>query len=41
MKITDDGLIDIDHLKSLIRNDTVLVSLSYVGSEIGLVQPID
>ena len=41
VKINDDGLIDIDHLKSLIREDTILVSISYVDSEIGLVQPID
>lgn len=41
VKITDEGLIDIEHLKSLIREDTILVSLSYVDSEIGLVQPIN
>jgi len=40
VKIKDDGLVDLDHLKSLIRNDTVLVSISMVDSEIGLLQPI-
>jgi len=40
VKITDDGIVDIDHLKSLLRNDTVLVSISMVDSEIGLRQPI-
>lgn len=40
VKITDDGLVDIEHLKSLLRNDTVLVSISMVDSEIGLKQPI-
>lgn len=40
VKIKDDGLVDIDHLKSLLRNDTILVSISMVDSEIGLKQPI-
>lgn len=40
VKITDEGLVDIEHLKSLIRNDTILVSISMVDSEIGLKQPI-
>lgn len=40
VKITDDGLVDIEHLKSLLRNDTILVSVSMVDSEIGLKQPI-
>ena len=40
VKITDDGLVDLEHLKSLLRNDTVLVSISMVDSEIGLRQPI-
>ena len=40
VKIKDNGLVDIDHLKSLMRNDTILVSISMVDSEIGLKQPI-
>lgn len=40
VKIKDNGLVDIEHLKSLLRNDTVLVSISMVDSEIGLKQPI-
>ena len=40
VKITDEGLVDLEHLKSLIRNDTILVSVSMVDSEIGLKQPI-
>lgn len=40
VNILDNGLIDLDHLKSLIRDDTILVSLSYVDSELGIVQPI-
>ena len=40
VKITDDGLVDLDNLKSLLRDDTVLVSICAVDSEIGLMQPI-
>ena len=40
VKINDDGLVDLEHLKSLIRSDTILVSVSLVDSEIGLKQPI-
>ena len=40
VKIKEDGLVDIEHLKSLLRTDTVLVSISMVDSEIGLKQPI-
>lgn len=38
--ITSDGRIDLDELKRLIRNDTILVSVCYVDSEVGNVQPI-
>lgn len=41
VRIRDDGLVDIDHLKSLMRDDTILVSIACVDSEIGLVQPVD
>ena len=41
VNITSDGKVDIDHLKSLLRNDTILVSICYVDSEVGIVQPID
>lgn len=37
--ITQDGLIDIIALKKMIRDDTILVSVCSVDSEIGLVQP--
>lgn len=40
VKIKDDGCVDLEHLKSLLRNDTILVSISMVDSEIGLRQPI-
>ena len=35
-----DGKIDLDHLKELLRDDTVLVAVSAVDSELGTVQPI-
>ena len=35
-----DGLIDFDDLKKLIREDTILVSISAVNSEIGIRQPL-
>ena len=35
-----DGLIDFDHLKSLIREDTILVSICAVNSEMGIRQPL-
>lgn len=40
VKINKDGLIDLENLKSLMKNDTILVSISCVDSEIGLQQPI-
>ena len=39
--VNKDGLIDITALKSLLRDDTILVSVCYVDSEIGLKQPIE
>lgn len=40
VNIKEDGTIDLEHLKNLIRDDTKLVSLCYVDSEVGTVQPI-
>lgn len=36
----DEGLVDFDHLKSLIRKDTILVSIALVNSELGIRQPL-
>ena len=41
VSVNEDGLIDINKLKSLIREDTILVSIVAVDSELGLVQPIE
>lgn len=38
--VRNDGLIDIDALKKMVRDDTILVSVCTVDSEIGLRQPI-
>lgn len=39
--ILPNGQIDLEHLKELIRPDTILISISYVDSELGGIQPID
>ena len=41
VKINDDGLIDIDNLKELLRDDTLMVCISAVDSELGIRQPIE
>lgn len=40
ISITQNGTIDLNHLKRLLRNDTILVSICAVDSELGVVQPI-
>ena len=40
VKIDDNGLVDLEDLKRLLRDDTILVSICMVDSEIGLRQPI-
>ncbi len=41
VNILENGLIDLEHLKTLLRDDTILVSISYVDSELGIKQPIN
>ncbi len=41
LPINHEGLVDVDKLKKLIRDDTILVSVVAVDSELGLVQPIE
>lgn len=41
VRIKDDGLVDLDHLKQLLTNDTILVSICAVDSELGLKQPLE
>lgn len=39
--ILPDGRIDLNHLKELLRKDTLLVSIAYVDSELGIKQDIE
>ena len=41
VKIKDDGQVDLEHLKKLLTNDTILVSICAVDSELGIKQPIE
>lgn len=39
--IMENGRVDLEHLKELLREDTILVSIGYVDSEIGICQDIE
>lgn len=41
VKVKDNGLIDIDDLERLLSDNTILVSIAYVDSELGIKQDID
>lgn len=41
VKVTDEGFVDIEDLKSLIRKDTLLCSVMYANNEIGTIQDIN
>jgi cysteine desulfurase len=41
LKVSEEGLIDLEELKSAIREDTILVSIMAVNNEIGVVQPLE
>ncbi len=41
VKTNEYGVVDLDSLKELLTDDTILVSICAVNSEIGIVQPID
>ena len=41
VKIDENGIVDLNSLKELIRKDTILVSVAAVNSEIGIFQPIE
>ncbi|ABM95218.1 MULTISPECIES: IscS subfamily cysteine desulfurase [Methylibium] len=40
LEVQEDGLIDLDLLKTTIRPDTILVSVMFVNNEIGVIQDI-
>ena len=41
VKLDSNGQVDLDDLKNLIREDTILVSICAVNSEIGILQPLE
>lgn len=41
VKLTAEGTVDLEHLKSLIRDDTILVTINSVNSELGIEQPVN
>ena len=41
VKIDSNGLVDLDNLKELMTDETILVSICLVNSEIGILQPIN
>ena len=41
VSVNKDGTVDLEELKSLIRDDTILVSITSVDSELGIRQPIE
>ena len=40
LSVKSDGLIDLDELKTLLRDDTILVSVMLANNETGVIQPI-
>lgn len=41
VKLDENGLVDLEDLEKLIRDDTILVSIAAVNSEVGVSQPIE
>ncbi len=41
VNLLEDGTVDLNHLKSILRNDTILVTITAVDSELGIRQPIE
>jgi cysteine desulfurase len=40
LSVKPDGIIDLQELKAVLRDDTILVSVMFVNNEIGVIQPI-
>ena len=41
VKLDENGLVDLEDLENKLRDDTILVSIASVNSEVGVAQPID
>jgi len=41
VQLTKEGTVDLEHLKSLLKDDTFLVSICAIDSEVGIRQPIE
>jgi cysteine desulfurase len=41
LNLLEDGTVDLNHLKSLLQKDAILVTISMVDSELGIRQPIE
>ena len=41
VKLDNNGLVDLEDLKNLIREDTILISINAINSELGIKQPIE
>lgn len=41
LNVDDDGIVNLEELKSSITNDTILITIMYANNEIGTIQPIE
>lgn len=41
LKVSKEGVINIEELRNSIRNDTILISIMFANNEIGTIQPIE
>ncbi len=41
VKLDEEGKVDLKHLQTLLRDDTILVTMASVSSELGIIQPIE
>ena len=40
MKVDSEGFVDLEHLKSIVRNDTIFVGCMLANNEVGTIEPI-
>lgn len=40
IKVNEEGIVDLEELKSAVRDDTVLITIMFANNEIGSVQPV-